>query len=76
MSERFAYVARRPCGCMIAAAVDDPKYAKDNAKEISRWIRDGLTIERVSVERVRAEFKSCPHGTVKAQRAAAQRSLL
>ena len=37
-----------------AAAVDEPKYKKDTAKEVAGWVRDGLTVTRVSVEKARA----------------------
>lgn len=55
----FSYVGIKPCGHVVAAAVDRPEYAKDNAVEIASWIRDGLTVERWTVERVRTELKFC-----------------
>ena len=59
-SSTFAYVAfKKACGHMVAAAVDKPEYAKENAKEVSNWIRSGLRIERVTVERVRTELHGC-----------------
>ena len=59
----MAYVATVPsCGCMVACTVDDPKHARDTAKEVASWVRDGLTISRHTVEAVRAmPFRRCPH---------------
>jgi hypothetical protein len=39
--------------------MDEPAYQKDNAREIARWIRDGLTIERLDVDAVRTYLHSC-----------------
>jgi hypothetical protein len=60
----MAYAARKSCGCLVACTVDLPKYAKDTAKDVAKWIRDGLTVERLDVEVVRQQFKSCPHKKV------------
>jgi hypothetical protein len=57
----YCYVGKRPCGCLVAAAVDKPEYTKDTAKSVAKWMRDGLTIERQTVEYVRANFATCPH---------------
>jgi hypothetical protein len=51
-----AYIGRRPCGCIGFATVDDPKYAKDNAKEIAKVIKLGWTVERVTVQFVRENW--------------------
>jgi len=51
------YIGRKPCGCVVFAMVDEPnptpQYRKDLAKELARCIRQGLEIERVTVEYVR-----------------------
>jgi len=39
--------------------MDEPAYRKDNAKEVARWVRDGLTIERMDVDEVRVYLHSC-----------------
>lgn len=59
------YVARKPCGCIVAASVDEPEYARVNAKEVAKWIRQGLNVDRVTVAVVRDEFVGwdCPHET-------------
>ena len=61
----MAYVATVPgCGCVVATTVDAPEYARDTAKEVAAWVRDGLTISRHTVEEVRAmPFRRCPHRT-------------
>lgn len=59
----MCYVARKSCGCIIAATVDEPDMLKENAKEIARWIRKGYTVDRVTVQHVREHFQGqdCPH---------------
>lgn len=61
--EQMAYIARKACGCIVMACVDSPlpECRKDNAKEIGKAIKDGLTIERVTCEYVRQNMKRCPH---------------
>lgn len=61
----YCYVARKDCGCMVAAAVDKSDYREDTAKLLSDWILEGLTVDRVLVETVRKELMSCPHGPPK-----------
>ena len=57
----FSYIGRKKCGCIVAAVVDDEDSKKATAKVVAKWIREGLAIERVSVEYVRKNFKHCPH---------------
>jgi hypothetical protein len=59
----YSYVARKSCGCMVAAVVDDAAHKRDVAREMAAWVRDGLTVERVTHDVVRAEFvgRKCPH---------------
>lgn len=64
------YIARKPdCGCIVMAVVDEPRHAKDTAKEIAKCIRDGLTIERVTVGYVRTHELGCKHKDLQAQQA-------
>lgn len=56
---RMAYIGRCKCGHVVAAAMDEPEYRKDNAKEVARWMRDGLTIERLDVDAVRTYLHKC-----------------
>ena len=58
----FCYVGIKKCGCMASAIVD---CERTRSKEIARFMRDtlkeGLTIERAPIERVRKELIPCPH---------------
>jgi hypothetical protein len=55
MSDQDAvYVGRADCGCIRAVLVDYRWDRGLNAKEIARWIREGLTLERSTVGDVRA----------------------
>jgi Ethanolamine utilization protein EutJ (predicted chaperonin) len=46
-----AYIARCKCGCrgIVMCTVDRPEHAVDVAKEVADCIRDGLTVEHVTV---------------------------
>jgi len=48
----MVYVAADPAqpGAAWAACVDDPRFAKDAAKDIAGWVRKGATVMRVSPE--------------------------
>lgn len=52
----MAYVAADPLqpGAAWACIVDEPRYAKDAAKEVARWIRQGANVMRVDVDTARA----------------------
>lgn len=49
MKQFHAYIAKKNCGCISAACVDKPEYAKDTARDVMRWIKDGYTVERIFV---------------------------
>jgi hypothetical protein len=55
----MAYIGRAKCGCIRAAFMDEPAYAKDIAKEVASWIRSGLTVERIDVVQARAQLGGC-----------------
>lgn len=58
--ERKAYVGRcRGCNQVVAATIDEPRHAKEVARELSRWVKDGMIIERVEVDYVRTHFSHC-----------------
>lgn len=61
MSEPMAYVGKKPCGCIVAFVVDDPKYPKDTAKSVAEFIRSGYAVERVTVEESRKIVSRCIH---------------
>ncbi len=70
-----AYLAKRPCGHVMYMAVDDG--SKDLGIEIARLIKDGNTIERVTIEAARITPLYCnceqPPDYVAKQKAALQR---
>jgi len=55
-----AYIALRPCGCIVGAIVDRPELWEDCAKDVAEWIRAGLRIERRICEEVRTTPWKCP----------------
>lgn len=61
-----SYIGRMPCGCVMACVIDMAN--KMTAKAVSDMIQDGMTVERVTMEKFRAEitkepgFFDCPHG--------------
>lgn len=64
-NEPMSYIARKSCGCIVFAMVDDhtdnKEYRKDLAKELSKCVKQGLTIERVTSQYVRDNFTICKH---------------
>jgi hypothetical protein len=42
-----------PCGGWIAVIVDTPEHAARNAKEVSRLMRQGFRIDKITVDDVR-----------------------
>jgi hypothetical protein len=55
-----AYIALRPCGCIVGAVVDNPEHSKDVAKDVAEFIRAGCRIERRTNEEVRTQPWKCP----------------
>lgn len=65
------YVARKKCGCIVAAIIDfeygderlREKANKAMADSVATWIKAGLAVERVTDEEVREWFQGspCPH---------------
>lgn len=55
----YCYVGRKPCGCTVAACMDMPKHKKDVAKFLADCVKDGLTIERVTLDDARCTLKRC-----------------
>lgn len=54
-----SYIGRASCGCVLAATVDEGD--KRTAEAVAEFISDGLTIERVTHDYVRANFgRNCP----------------
>ena len=54
----FVYVGRKSCGCVVGIASD---YAdKFTGRAVAEFITDGLTVERVSLEKYREEISNEP----------------
>ena len=57
-SETMAYVGRKPCGCLVAATVDDGSH--NVADDVRDFILRGYTIEHVPIEGMRLKRCTCP----------------
>lgn len=54
-----AYIAKKKCGCVVAACADIPDYTKDTAKFLADCVKDGLTIERVELGSGHVKLSRC-----------------
>lgn len=68
MSESWTYIGRKPCGCVVAAAVDNPEYVQRTAHTVAQFVKDGLAVERVTTEVARELLRICPHQPKKPRR--------
>ena len=67
MDEHMSYIGRcKGCGRVVCAVIDNPDHAKRVAKEVAKFIRYNLIIERVESAYVRENFQSCACGKKKA----------
>lgn len=57
------YIGRKPCGCAVAFITDDAAFRDSTAKLVAQWVRDGLVLERTTVDAVRSAFGDCTHET-------------
>lgn len=56
----YSYVGLCPtCKSVRFASVDIPDMKRENAREVSKLIREGFDVERWTVERVRAANWAC-----------------
>lgn len=55
------YIGTLPCGCHVAAVVDDVEEKRRTAKDVQRFIRDGYSVSRYTLEDLR-------NGTIKLAR--------
>lgn len=53
--QSYTYAGVHECGGWLAVMVDCEDTKPDQAKELSRWIRYGLTINRVPTEDINTE---------------------
>lgn len=52
-SEVWCYVGRMPCcGNIVAVTVDKETLKAYTAREIGKWVRQGMSVERVTLETV------------------------
>jgi hypothetical protein len=58
----MCYIGRKSCGCVVAAVVDNPDRKKDVARSVAGFIKEGLTIEHVTCDYFRKNFKECECG--------------
>ena len=47
------FAAMCSCDGWIGVAVDEPRFAKENAKSVAAWMRAGFRIEKITVNDVR-----------------------
>ena len=55
----MSYVARKPCGCVSMAIVDNPDHKREVAREVAKAVRLGETVDRLPVEDVRTMPWKC-----------------
>lgn len=55
----YAYIGRKPCGCVVAAFTDAPEWHETLIKVIVAWLRAGWTVEHRRAEYVRLHIQSC-----------------
>lgn len=65
----MSYIGRKPCGCIVCVIADEPGMRNEVAKFVAKWIKEGLTVERVTHEYVRQNWvgMDCPHTPESAQ---------
>ncbi len=64
----YAYIGRKPCGCVVAATVDSLEHAEDVAKDLVGWVRRGWAVERLPVTEAGALLKRCKCAPAKTER--------
>ncbi len=61
MPDPMVYIGRKRCGCVVGMVVDIPGDDLVNyvADSVAEFIRDGLAVERVTLEVARESFALC-----------------
>jgi len=59
MKTHDGYVGIKPCGCMVAVVVDNPRWIKDTARTIARFVRNGYRVEPAVLDEVRHKLGPC-----------------
>jgi len=54
--EKFCYVGRDKCGCIVFAVADMPGHEKSTAEDVAEAIADGYIVERVTAQYTRDNF--------------------
>jgi hypothetical protein len=58
------YVGRLACGCMVAARSDTPGEPKRVAKDVAKFMRQGMTVDRMPLQAFRESTEpfgcTCP----------------
>ena len=70
-SESKTYVGLHTCGGWLACIVNNPEHAKDTAKEVSSWVKSGLTVSLVETQSIRdgsTPMCECPRNRKVAKR--------
>ena len=59
---KMAYITILPCGCVVEAIIDNPRYRRNVARVVGHAIREGCSIERLTVEDARGRWtgRNCP----------------
>jgi hypothetical protein len=60
--DEMAYIARKPCGCVVAAVAADPWHPARFVEIVAQWVRSGLAVEYVTADYVREHFTRCRCG--------------
>lgn len=60
-TDKMSYIARKPCGCIVMATIDNLEHRRDVAKEVAKAIRQGYIIERVTADYVRENWLCYQH---------------
>lgn len=63
----YVYIAIKPCGDASAILVDRLSTARETAKTVGQWLREGYKVERVLREAGLKRLKRCEHGLIKEQ---------
>ena len=59
MGEHRAYAGRCKCGNVVAIMAITDRHREELAETVAEWIRDGLSVEQVTVEEARESFSLC-----------------
>lgn len=65
--QKYDYISKLPCGCVVGICADYPGEEKDTGKIVGQWIASGQTITRVTHEEACAILKSNGFGCIHAK---------